>query len=662
MTRRVRARLLLRDLSAAAAFLSIALSGRVPVPAMAVFGLALFVALFNRRPLARVPVASVITLIILALALFGAAFRGILDLVVAACTFAGLVTSHRLLSTPDTATDHQVHLTSLLTLAGGAALSGELWFGACLIVFALLASLSQGLLVLDGPTGSADMTDLSPAVKRLLLGVSLALVGGIAFFILFPRLSWNLAGQRSTPSVLGSVSGMTDRVRLGEGGGIKTSARIVARVKIEPDPGTDSLETYFHGRAFDRFDGREWSSTRKAGRTNSDILLLEVRGRVRRQDIELLPAYESKTAIALDRPAQFHQLSGFTNTGPVRGVFTNVPGDEVRLNAPGSAFKYQAVSLDPGTLPVAPDLEDRERYLDLPQALDPQIRALATQQTLPDDSALVAAQKLTSFLKNRYEYTLDQEPSDDPLRDFLFQTRRGHCEHFATALAVLLRSLGHPTRVVGGFFGGERIGEAYVLRGGDAHAWTQVFVDGRGWVAFDATPDSGRPSASSRLIAAVLGLYERIDGFWRRRVIDYSILDQVELARALVRPPDSELTQGGRRDLLPSKQAVGAAALVGLAVFGVFFVVTRLADRRKPRARATAFLDRLERALDSSGIQRRPDELIEEVASRLERDRHAVGPAVRRATQRYLEARFANAPLPPEEAAALLQALRTTTR
>ena len=80
----------------------------------------------------------------------------------------------------------------------------------------------------------------------------------------------------------------------------------------------------------------------------------------------------------------------------------------------------------------------------------------------------------------------------DPLADFLFTRKQGHCEHFATALAVMLRTQGFAARVVAGFFGGQRIGDHYVVRAGDAHAWTQLFVPGRGWVTYDATPDASR--------------------------------------------------------------------------------------------------------------------------------------------------------------------------
>src|SRR6185503_3956246 len=141
-------------------------------------------------------------------------------------------TSHRLLSEPSTGTDQQVHLTSLLMLAGGAALTGELWFGACLAVFAIFSTLSLGLSVLEPEGGVSDeQLEVRPVLSSISWGTSFAILGGVAFFVVFPRLSWNVAAGARGPG-LGGVTGMSDRVQLGGTGDIKSSPRVVARIKL----------------------------------------------------------------------------------------------------------------------------------------------------------------------------------------------------------------------------------------------------------------------------------------------------------------------------------------------------------------------------------------------------------------------------------------------
>ena len=109
-----------------------------------------------------------------------------------------------------------------------------------------------------------------------------------------------------------------------------------------------------------------------------------------------------------------------------------------------------------------------------------------------------AAQKLASWLQSEYTYTLELGGDvADPLMEFLFVRKAGHCEHFATALTLMLRTQGFQARLATGFFGGERVGDEYLVRAGDAHAWTHVLVPGRGFVTVDATPPAFRASQSA---------------------------------------------------------------------------------------------------------------------------------------------------------------------
>jgi transglutaminase-like putative cysteine protease len=655
--RRQRLRLLFRDLAAASAFLSIALSGSVPVWCLLIFGACLALSLAAVRPLSARGAVSATLLVAAALGLGFAVARQGLDLVVAATVFASLVAAQRMVSSPSPTTDQQVHLTSLLLLAGGAALSGELWYALCLGGFALFACLSMGLSVIEGPQVADEVLPVRPVLRQLGVAVALAFAGALAFFVLFPRLSWNLAQRPSGPGILGNTTGMSDRVRLGGGGDLKVSPRMVARIALEPDPSGDRLDAYWPGRIFAPFDGREWSGGGQEREPTSRVVLDKGARRGTTQQIQLLPAYGARTLIALNAPYQFSNGQALSARGSKRVGIVEVTGEEVRFRDEAQAYSYVAVSLPEAKVGAVERLEAPARFLALPESLDVRVRALADQILVGETRPERAAQRLIAWLGKNQEYSLELPGElEDPLVDFLFVRKRGHCEHFATALAVLLRTRGIPTRLVGGFYGGERIGEGWVLRGGDAHAWTQVFVEGQGWTTFDATPEAGRTAQSSRLLAWLTSAYEQLDTLWRNRVMDYSFQDQFLFVRNLIRPPVERGSERQRFELarLPGVRAWLAAAAVALVVY--------LAWRRllRPRARphpATRFLEALERRLAALGLSQEPDEPIEELSRRLARAQHPLAGPVEQATSAYLASRFAGAPLSTSTQTALLEAL-----
>lgn len=658
VTRR-RLRLRMRDLAAASAYAAVGLSGAVPVWVTGLFAIAFVLAMLGFRPLARMRVGAVVVLLIIAAALFGLAFRGVLDLVVAAVSFASLVTAHRMLSSPEPSTDRQVLLASLLLIAGAAALAGELWYAACLLFFGVFACLALGLAVIEGPVERDEDLPLGPVLRQISLGVGFALVGGVAFFVLFPRLSWNVAARRATPPLLGGTTGMTDRVRLGGGGSIKTSARVVLRASLEPDPGTSRLERYWVGRHFELFDGREWRGNGVAKPATAFTMVSEP-GRQRLvQRIELLPAYDSRTLVAIAQPVAFGSALAISTSGTVAAQLVEVAGEEVHFAIDANAYRYVASSREEDGTTKALDDAERARTLALPDGLDPRVGQLAARVVGTDTSAERSARRLEQWLKRNLSYTLDLPGDvDDPLTDFLFDRKEGHCEHFATALAVMLRTQGIPARLVGGFFGGERIGERYVVRAGDAHAWVEAWVDGRGWVMLDATPEAGRGNQPVALMARLVDLYEKLEEVWRSRVVDYSILDQVGFVRSLVRPPrEQERTAeqpGGDSGPVPVRQ-LAAAIAAALVTFWIWRRLSRRLDRRPHPA--AAFLDEIERRLQRAHIPRQDGELLEELSNRLSAAHHPAAPVVAKTTRRYLEARFGRSPLTRGERKALLDAL-----
>lgn len=663
--RRQRLRLLFRDLSAAAAFTSMALSGQLPVWALVPVVAGLLLAVAGRRVLSGRNALTATVLLGCAGLLATLAFQGVMDTVVAACCFAGLVTVQRVLSAPTPAADGQVHLTSLLMISGGAALSGEMWFALCLATFAVLGSLSLGLGVLEAAIPEGAEVPVRPLVRQLSWGVAVALLGAAAFFIFFPRMSWNMAVRRTGSPFIDPASGLADSVRMDGPGTIKRNPRIIARIALDPDPNQEVLDAYWLARTFDTFTGDQWIASPTPFEAPSDQVYL---GRYERplihQQIELLPAYGHQTLLALDPPVLVANATLHGPSGAHRVALQELKGREIQFAERGIAYTYHAYSPPPGTARKARTTADTARFLALPATLDPRVPALARQVVGEVREPLAAARLLEAHLKSGYEYTLDLTEAEDPLAEFLFERKAGHCEHFATALAVMLRSLGIPARVAGGFYGGERLGGAYVLRAADAHAWAQVLVPGRGFVTVDATPESSRSGQPAYALAWLISQYQRLEDLWRRGVVDYSALDQGQMVRSLVRRSRRGPAEAGGQGGGVNVRALLAAAAVAVVAY-------RLARRvrwapRTPEAvrthEAARFLEAIERRLRAARVRFREGEHLEELAGRLGQTRHPLARPLQAATRRYLEARFGGRPLPVEERASLLSALDDSLR
>src|SRR5208282_4564671 len=167
--------------------------------------------------------------------------------------------------------------------------------------------------------------------------------------------------------------------------------------------------------------------------------------------------------------------------------------------------------LAPSSAPAAMD-----EYLKLPP-LDIRIPNLAEQITAQAPSNYEKAVALEQYLSTHFAYTLEppRTPPRDPLANFLFERKRGHCEYFASSMAVMLRWLRIPSRLVTGFRGGEYndLTGQYVVRASDAHSWVEAYFPGSGWISFDPTPAG---SLSTRTGWSRMQLYvDAAASFWR---------------------------------------------------------------------------------------------------------------------------------------------------
>jgi len=185
----------------------------------------------------------------------------------------------------------------------------------------------------------------------------------------------------------------------------------------------------------------------------------------------------------------------------------------------------------PSTLPD----QLRLVYLRLPDDMNPQIRELAQRLTAANNNNYDRAVAIQNYLRTNFTYSLDPPPIDpnDPVGSFLFSAKAGHCEYFASAMALMVRTIGIPSRVVNGFQTGayNKISGDYVIRARDAHSWVEIFFTGYGWVSFDPTPPD--PNNIAGEWSAWDDYLDSAALFWNEWVINYDFGHQMELAQQM---------------------------------------------------------------------------------------------------------------------------------
>jgi hypothetical protein len=259
----------------------------------------------------------------------------------------------------------------------------------------------------------------------------------------------------------------------------------------------------------------------------------------------------------------------------VQGALTRVPPPFASTDATGT--DVEGVDFV--------DQKFSQHFLTLPPNLDPRVLPLARQVVGDATTFAAKALRLRRYLLTNYAYSVVQANAGraDPLAAFLFDDRRGHCEYFATAYAVLLRAVGVPSRVVGGLQGGkwEATGPTVVFTAANAHAWVEWYAPGHGWLADDATPY--REAASLTGYAAWL---ERMRRLWDDEVVDFGLDQQLTMLRGIigaVHPggqSPGRLLQAGNI----SWRVLGRALVTCAALAALFWATRRVLRRRRAGA------------------------------------------------------------------------------
>jgi protein-glutamine gamma-glutamyltransferase len=330
------------------------------------------------------------------------------------------------------------------------------------------------------------------------------------------------------------LSGFSDRIQLGSIGAIQLDPTVVMRVKISG--GTKLQEARrWRGITLDHFDGRNWSKRIK-GSAHSFPLgrsfkIREVAdaGSITHYQV-LLEACSTPYLFTLDQILSVKGNLDALVYDPVDDSLMARPHDFYRLiyQADSSSSPTPQLSSTAGVF----SSEVSPAYLQLPN-LDVRIPELAAVITSQAWTSQEKAAQLENYLQNHYRYSLSASQIEDPkpIATFLFEKKEGHCEYFASAMVIMLRTLGIPSRIVNGFRTGEynEVAGSYIVRGRDAHSWVEAYLSEGRWQSYDPTPASAESFFQNSWAMQINHYLDAFELFWGEWVLGYDEIVQGSL-------------------------------------------------------------------------------------------------------------------------------------
>ena len=521
-----------------------------------------------------------------------------------------------------------------------------------------------------------SLARMIPALMLVILAL------GAVLFFLIPRRPVGYLGGYSFGTDFSS--GFSDHVQLGQIGQIQQSNAVVMHVQIEGDTG-GHYDLHWRGVALGDFDGHFWSKPREQfplQRWPDDSFAIP-----QLQEASLSPRI--KPVSAHERIIHYRVLMEPIGTnvfflapwarslsGGYRLVAADSGGAVYNFDTQRAVSRYEADSNI-----VTPPVEELRAagqnvpsqiaagYLRLP-AVDPRVPRLAAQITATAHNNYDKAAALENYLRTRFGYTLDLPPTPpkDPIANFLFERKQGHCEYFASSMAVMLRTLGIPSRVVNGFRSDEfnDLTGNYVVRAKDAHAWVEAYFPGYGWQTFDPTPGG---AANTPQGWARVGLYlDAMASFWRDWIVSYDsshqyVLGQTAISgtrglwegiRTRARDRYDAMLHWARRSQNRVENAPGRWTVAGLTIAVVLLLLANLGriirwlhekrlqshPERSPEQAATMWYERMARSLARQGVKKSSSQTPQEFVLKIGDAR--LREPVAHFTAVYESARFGN--------------------
>lgn len=477
-------------------------------------------------------------------------------------------------------------------------------------VFLFQQSIAVGILTLLAVTGltatllAASHVDDGIAWRRQAMTAVKLLAQAVpvmlALFLLFPRVPGPLWGVPQ--DAYRGMSGLSDTMAPGEISELSLSSAVAFRVQFEGQPPVGS-RLYWRGPVLWYFDGRRWLPDRSRQAPEA----LSANGPLTRYRVTLEP-HNRNWLFALDMPAE---LPGQAVLGHERQLLSQRP---VRAR-----MRYEVASSLDYTLGAELDERSHQLALQLPRQGNPRARALAGRwaETAASPQQIVQ-HALRMYREQEFVYTLTPPRlGADSMDEFLFRTRRGFCEHYAGSFVFLMRAAGVPARVVTGYQGGERnpVGDYFIVRQSDAHAWAEVWLQDQGWVRVDPTaavsplrieggiadalPQSDElPLLARRDAGWLRELYlnwDALNNHWNQWVLGYNQQRQAQLW--------SRLT--GQQ---PTWRELGLSLVVTLAAIVLVLSCFLLRRQRRRLSPLQRTYRRFLRKLAKAGVERRPGE------------------------------------------------------
>ncbi len=450
----------------------------------------------------------------------------------------------------------QIFVLAILALAGSSLLSLNVLFLPALVL--LVTGVALGLVLLTFFDADAELT-LSRPQLRTLLATALVLPAGslllmLVFFAVLPRTQqplWNFLNPAPT-----ATSGFAESVRPGAFAGNAALREIVFRVHSEELAPED---LYWRGIVLNVPEGSTWVRQPPPDRERVQVQ----GGRQIEQTVYPEPRSD-RYLFALDLPLRLEGIRHQESSDLVSISWRRL---DQRVSY-GTASRIGAALVPLGEV-------DQPFYLRVPENLSPRLKASAAELAVGGGDAAGKIARTEDFLRAlRLTYATDDLPGpESPIDEFLFEKKRGYCEFFASAMALLLRLEGVPARLVGGYHGGSynELGGYYAVTEDRAHVWVEALVDDR-WLRLD--PSSLAQNAASALLGPrAQGLSwgrriaDLIDYTWNQAVITYDLGRQLELLRSA-----GGTLRGGAVGLPTRRPLLFAAAGLTALLAGVLLV------------------------------------------------------------------------------------------
>lgn len=517
---------------------------------------------------------------------------------------------------------------------------------------------------------------LSSLAILIVLGIML---GSAGLFFLLPRFN---AGYLSSFASQGElVTGFSDQVSLGQIGRIKQTDTVVMHVQMD---NAQALDLKWRGVALTVFDGKTWRN-----QANEQEVMNSFAGRFalrraqfRRHNLPPPPLEPNDFRLVRYRvvmePIGTNVL--FLPATPVElaGRFREINVDESGsiLNADRNRLteSYEGISQVPAfplsrmrtaSGPMPPDVT--ALYLQLPP-LDDRVHELAAKITKGKANDFDRAAAIERHLRESYGYTLNlgNNAPADPIAYFLFDRKQGHCEYFASSMAVMLRTIGIPSRIVNGFRTGEYndLTGNYIIRARDAHTWVEAYLPGLGWTTFDPTPPDPQPVTTT---FSRMRLYlDAAQEFWREWIINYDFGHQRELTVTTVGKAQRSAYEfrrwwrhnynrlvatvqkiNDRASDSPRQTVVTVLAVLAILVllWNLRYIIAAWKQRalarkpgKAPQLAATVWYSRMLKTVARQGYEKRPTQTPTEFVASI--PEASLRESVSRFTEKYESARF----------------------